>query len=158
MPATTDFIATGTKIPDMTLTDQDGKPISLQDFAGQKVVLFFYPKDSSPSCTKEVCSLRDGYEVLREKGFEVLGVSPDSEASHQKFIEKQNLPYRLISDPDHELAEAFGAWGEKNMYGKTYMGLIRSTFLIDEAGTVSHVIDKVKTKDHAQQILDLLAS
>ena len=157
MPATADFIAPGTTVPDISLTDQQGQSISLSDFAGKKVVLFFYPKDSSPSCTKEACSLRDGYETLQEQGFEVLGVSPDSEASHQKFIEKQGLPYRLISDPDHQLAEAFGAWGEKKMYGKTYMGLIRSTFLIDETGTVSHVIGKVNTKDHARQILDLLA-
>lgn len=154
--STTTFLAPGTQAPDIELTNQAGEPIKLSDFRGKKVVLFFYPKDNSGSCTKEAVSLRDGYEALQAMGFEVIGVSPDSEKSHQKFIEKQSLPYPLISDPDHKLTKAFGAWGEKSMYGKTYMGLLRTTFLLDEEGKVTHIIPKVKTKEHFDQIQSLL--
>jgi peroxiredoxin Q/BCP len=150
------FLPVGTPVPDLPLPDQDGQLLRLSDFRGKKVALFFYPEDNSGTCTKEACSLRDGYAELKAQGFEVLGVSPDSEASHKKFIAKQNLPYRLISDPDRKWIEAFGAWGEKSMYGKTYMGLLRTTFLIDEEGKISHVIEKVKSAEHAAQILSLV--
>lgn len=146
----------GTQVPDMPLTNQDGESINLTQFKGQKLVVYFYPKDNSSSCVKEAESLRDGYETLKARGYEIIGVSPDSEKSHRNFISKRELPFTLISDPEHQLTEAFGAWGEKKMYGKTYMGLLRSTFLVDENGRISHVIPKVKTKEHAQQILDLL--
>lgn len=152
------LLSVGTSVPDVALTDQDGQAIKLSDYRGQKLILFFYPKDNTPSCLKEAQSLKAGYEALKAKGYEVIGVSPDSEKTHKNYVTKRELPFRLISDPDHLLTEAFGAWGEKSMYGKTYMGLLRSTFLIDEAGKVSHVIPKVITKDHANQILELLES
>ncbi len=152
------FLAVGTTVPDIELTDQDGKLVKMSDYRGQKLVLFFYPKDNSGSCLKEANSLKESYDVLKTRGFEVVGVSPDSEKSHKSYITKRELPFRLISDPDHKLIEAFGAWGEKSMYGKKYMGIERSTFLIDEEGKISHVINKVKTKDHGNQILELLGS
>lgn len=152
------LLPVGTKVPDMTLTNQDGDSVNLADMKGQKLIVYFYPKDNSGSCVKEAESLRDGYTDLKAQGYEVIGVSPDSEKSHRNFIAKRELPFPLISDPEHKLTEAFGAWGEKKMYGKTYMGLLRSTFLVDEEGTISHVIPKVKTKEHATQILDLLAN
>lgn len=152
------LLSVGSVVPDISLTDQDGQAVKLSDYRGQKLVLFFYPKDNTPSCLKEAQSLKEGYELLKAKGFEVVGVSPDSEKSHKNYVTKRELPFRLISDPDHQLTEAFGAWGEKKMYGKTYMGLLRTTFLIDEEGKVSHVIPKVITKDHANQILELLES
>lgn len=152
------LLSVGSAVPDLSLTDQDGQAVKLSDYRGQKLVLFFYPKDNTPSCLKEAQSLKEGYELLKAKGFEVVGVSPDSEKSHKNYVTKRELPFRLISDPDHQLTEAFGAWGEKKMYGKTYMGLLRTTFLIDEEGNVSHVIPKVVTKDHANQILELLES
>jgi peroxiredoxin Q/BCP len=152
------MLSPGTPAPTLTLTDQDGKSISLADYQGKKVVLFLYPKDNSSSCLKEALSLKEGYEELQAAGYEVIGLSPDSEKSHQNYISKRELPFTLIADPEHQLIEALGAWGEKSMYGKTYMGLMRSTFLIDEKGIISHVIPKVVTKDHARQILDLLAA
>ncbi|GAB4412736.1 MAG: thioredoxin-dependent thiol peroxidase [Bacteroidia bacterium] len=151
------LLEAGAPVPDLTLTDQDEQPVNLTDYAGRKLVVFFYAQDGSGTCTKEACSLRDGYADLQARGYEVVGVSPDSEKSHRNFIAKQQLPYRLISDPENKLVQAFGAWGEKKMYGKTYDGILRSTFLIDESGRVSHVIDKVVSKDHANQILELLA-
>ncbi len=150
------LLTSGSIAPDLILTDQDGVEVKLSDYRGKKLVLFFYPKDNSGSCLKEAVSLRDGYDQLKAKGYEVVGVSPDSEKSHRNFIQKQSLPFRLISDPENQLIQAFGAWGEKSMYGRTYMGLLRSTFLLDEEGTVTHVIDNVETKDHANQILSLL--
>lgn len=152
------LLSVGTEVPDIALTDQDGHAVKLSDYRGQKMVLFFYPKDNTPSCLKEAQSLKGGYEDLKAKGYEVIGVSPDSEKSHKNYVTKRELPFRLISDPEHQLTEAFGAWGEKNMYGRTYMGLLRTTFLIDEEGKISHVITKVITKDHANQILELLES
>ncbi|MEL7062881.1 MAG: thioredoxin-dependent thiol peroxidase, partial [Bacteroidota bacterium] len=153
----TTFLPVGSEVPDITVQTHDEQSVTLRDFRGKKVVLFFYPKASSPSCTKEACSLRDGYADLQNHGFEVLGVSPDNPKPLRNFIEKQSLPYTLLSDPENELTKAFGAWGEKKMRGKTYMGLLRSTFLIDEEGKVSHVIPKVVTKDHANQIIELLS-
>ena len=145
----------GDKAPEILGVNQDGKEIRLSDFAGKKLVLYFYPEDSTPGCTAQAWSLRDGYEDLRKAGSEVLGVSADSAASHQKFIAKQTLPFQLIADTDTKLAEQFGTWGEKSMYGRKYMGMFRTTFIIDEQGTIERVIDpkEVNTKAHAAQIL-----
>ncbi len=145
----------GDTAPAVLGINQDGKEILLADFAGKKVVLYFYPKDSTPGCTAQACSLRDNYELLQAAGYEVIGVSTDSAASHQKFIAKQNLPFNLIADTDKTLSELLGTWGEKSMYGKQYMGTFRTTFLIDEAGIITRIIlpKEVSTKDHAQQIL-----
>ena len=145
----------GDKAPEILGVNQDGKEIRLSDFAGKKLVLYFYPKDNTPGCTAQACSLRDGYEDLRKAGYEVLGVSADSAASHQKFIAKQTLPFQLIADTDTKLAEQFGTWGEKSMSGRKYMGMFRTTFIIDEQGTIERVIDpkEVNTKAHAAQIL-----
>jgi peroxiredoxin Q/BCP len=145
----------GDKAPSILGLNQDGKEIKLADFAGKKVVLYFYPKDNTPGCTAEACSLRDGYDDLRKKGYEVIGVSTDSEASHKKFIAGKNLPFDLIADTDKKLSETFGTWGEKSMYGRQYMGMFRSTYIIDETGTIIRIIlpKEVNTKDHATQIL-----
>ena len=145
----------GDKAPTLLGLNQDGKEITLADYAGKKVVLYFYPRDNTPGCTAEACSLRDGYDDLRKQGYEVIGVSTDSAASHQKFIAKQNLPFPLIADTDKKLSEAYGTWGEKSLYGKQYMGMMRTTFLIDETGTITRVIlpKEVNTKEHAAQIL-----
>jgi len=142
----------GDKAPDFTGVIQDGSTISLKDFIGKKVVLYFYPKDNTPGCTAESCNLNDSYSELTQKGFEVIGVSPDSEASHTKFIAKHNLQFNLIADTEHKLMEAFNAWGLKKMYGREYMGVLRSTFIIDENGFIEKIIKKVKTKDHTNQI------
>lgn len=149
-------LTTGMQAPAFTSTDQNGKPVSLSDFSGQKVILYFYPKDDTPGCTAEACDFRDNYSGLVAKGINVLGVSVDSEASHQKFVTKHNLPFPLLADTDHQIVEAYGVWGEKNMYGKKYMGVNRSTFIIDENGTISHIIKKVDTKNSTAQVLELL--
>lgn len=149
-------LTTGMQAPAFTSTDQNGKPVSLSDFSGQKVILYFYPKDDTPGCTAEACDFRDNYSGLIAKGINVLGVSVDSEASHQKFVTKHNLPFPLLADTDHQIVEAYGVWGEKNMYGKKYMGVNRSTFIIDENGTISHIIKKVDTKNSTAQVLELL--
>ena len=146
----------GDKAPAFTSKDQDGKTVSLSQFKGQKVVLYFYPKDSTPGCTAEACDFRDNYQGLKAKGIEVLGVSVDDEKSHQKFITKHSLPFTLLADTDKSIVEAYGVWGEKSMYGKTYMGTNRTTFIIDEEGTIAHIITKVDTKAPTAQILDLL--
>lgn len=145
----------GDKAPEVLGVNQDGKEIRLSDFAGKKLVLYFYPKDNTPGCTAQACSLRDGYDDLRKAGYEVLGVSADNASSHQKFIAKQNLPFQLIADTDTKLAEQFGTWGEKSMYGRKYMGMFHTTFIIDENGIIERVIDpkEVNTKAHADQIL-----
>lgn len=145
----------GDKAPDILGLNQDGKEIKLADFAGKKIVLYFYPKDNTPGCTAQACSLRDGYNDLQKAGYEVIGVSADSASSHQKFITKQNLPFQLIADTDKKLSEAFGTWGEKSMYGKKYMGMFRTTFILDEKGIITRIIlpKEVKTKEHASQIL-----
>lgn len=147
------MLKAGDKVPAFESIDQDGNSIKLSDFEGKKVVVYFYPKDNTPGCTAESCNLRDNYEALQAQGYEVIGVSQDSEASHKKFISKYELPFRLIADTNHKVHEAFGTWGEKKMYGKTYMGTLRTTFLINEEGVVDEVIEKVKTKDHTAQIL-----
>lgn len=145
----------GDKAPEILGINQDGKELKLSDFAGKKIVLYFYPKDSTPGCTAQACSLRDNYSELQNQGYEVIGVSTDSAASHQRFITKQGLPFNLIADTDKKLSEIFGTWGEKKLYGKEYMGTFRTTFIIDESGTITRIMlpKEVNTKIHAEQIL-----
>ena len=147
----------GDLAPAIQAVDQNGEPITLDEYRAKKIVLFFYPKDNTPGCTAEACDLRDNYSQFIEKGFEVIGVSADSEKSHQKFIEKYDLPFRLISDVDKKVLQDYGAWGEKKMYGKSYMGILRKTFIIDEKGYVEKIIEKVKTKEHSTQIFSELS-
>ena len=150
-------IAIGDRVPDLLGTDQEGKEVRMSDYQGKKVALYFYPKDNTSGCTAEACSLRDGYEALQAKGYEIIGVSKDIAKSHQGFIQKQNLPFRLIADTETTLQQTFGVWAEKKLYGRTYMGTLRMTFIIDEQGVVTHIFGpkEVKTKEHAQQILSL---
>lgn len=143
----------GDKAPNFTGIDQNGEYISLSNLAGKKVVLYFYPKDSTPGCTAQACDLRDNYQMLLSKGYIVLGVSADSQKSHQKFIEKHNLPFPLIADTEKEIITAYGVWGPKKFMGKTYDGIHRTTFIIDEKGDIEDIIDKVKTKEHTNQIV-----
>ena len=143
----------GDKAPDFEAKIQTGETIKLSDYQGKKVIMYFYPKDNTPGCTAQSCNLRDNYEMLQEQGYVVLGVSGDSEKSHVKFIEKQSLPFDLIADTEKEVHNLYGTWGEKKMYGKTYMGTLRTTFVIDEKGVISEIIEKVKTKDHTAQIV-----
>lgn len=143
----------GDKAPEILGVDQAGKEIRLSDFAGSKLILYFYPKDNTPGCTAEACSLRDHYAELQASDYAVIGVSKDGEASHHKFIEKQSLPFSLIADTECKLNEAFGVWREKKMAGRTYMGTVRTTFIIDENGVITDIIEKVDTKNHASQIL-----
>ncbi len=145
----------GDKAPDFSSKDQTGEEISLEKFKGKKIIIYFYPKDNTPGCTAEACSLRDGYDRLLDAGFVVVGVSPDSEKSHVNFAKKHNLPFHLIADTEKEMLRQYGAWGEKKLYGKTYEGVIRTTFVISENGTIEHVIPKVDTKNHAEQIMAL---
>jgi peroxiredoxin Q/BCP len=146
----------GQKAPAFTAKDQNGKLISLSNYTGKNIVLYFYPKDDTPGCTAEACNFRDNYESLLAQGFVVLGVSTDDEKSHLKFINKHNLPFSLIADTEKEIVEAYGVWVEKNMYGKKYMGIARKTFIIDEKGNILKIIDKVDTKNSSAQVLDLL--
>lgn len=143
----------GRKAPEFTGKDQDGNDISLSDFRGKKVILYFYPKDQTPGCTAQACNLRDNYQELQQQGYVVLGISSDSQASHRKFIEKQQLPFSLIADEDKSIHEKYGVWKEKNMYGRKYMGTVRTTFVIDEEGNIADIIKKVKTKEHTAQII-----
>jgi peroxiredoxin Q/BCP len=146
----------GSKAPAIKGINQLGEKIKPADFKGKKVILYFYPKDNTPTCTVESCNLRDNYKSLIKAGFEVIGVSADDIKSHEKFVTKQSLPFSLIADTDRELIEAYEAWGEKSMYGKKYMGIIRKTFVIDEKGKIAAIIEKVDAKNHAKQILDAL--
>ncbi|MBN1623078.1 MAG: thioredoxin-dependent thiol peroxidase [Clostridia bacterium] len=150
------MIAKGKKAIDFKLKNHEGKTVGLEEFKGKKVVLYFYPKDNTSGCTIEAEGFRDVYDEILAKGAVVLGVSPDAQKSHEDFREKFNLPFHLLSDEDHSVAEAYGAWGEKKMYGKAYMGILRSTFIIDEKGVVTHVFPKVSPKDHAKEILEAL--
>ncbi|GAB3884468.1 thioredoxin-dependent thiol peroxidase [Spirosoma agri] len=143
----------GDPAPDFTSTDQNGQPIKLSDYRGKKVVLYFYPKDDTTGCTAQACSLRDNYASLRTQGYEVLGISIDDTKSHQKFIKKYDLPFALVADTNKAVVEAYDVWKEKSMYGRTYMGTVRTTFLIDESGIITDIIGKVDTKNHAGQIL-----
>ena len=142
--------------PDFKGLDQDGKSIQLSDFKGSKLILYFYPKDNTPGCTAEACDLRDNYKMWLTKGYKILGISPDSQQSHQKFIAKYNLPFPLIADKDKTIIKAYGAWGPKKLYGREYEGLLRMTFVIDEKGLIEEVFAKVKTKDHTNQILETI--
>lgn len=144
----------GDPAPAFSAPDQDGNMVSLDQFSGKKLVLYFYPKDNTPGCTAEACDLRDNYERFMKEGYEILGVSADSQKSHQNFIKKYDLPFRLLSDVDKKVLEAYGAWGEKKMYGKTYMGVLRKTFVISEKGTIENIIEKVETKQHSKQIFE----
>jgi peroxiredoxin Q/BCP len=146
-------LSIGDPAPDFTSTDQNGQPVKLSDYRGKKVVLYFYPKDDTPGCTAQACSLRDNYDGLLAAGYIVLGVSVDDQKSHQKFINKYNLPFLLISDTDKQVVEAYDVWKEKSMYGRNFMGIVRTTFLIDENGLITNIIGKVDTKNHAEQIL-----
>jgi len=146
----------GSLAPDVSGKDQDGNPIALRDFRGRKVILFFYPQDDTPTCTKEACNLRDNYELLRKKGYILLGVSQDDARSHQKFRQKYQLPFPLIADTDRQWLKAFGVWGEKQMFGRTYMGTHRVTYVIDEEGRIQRAVYPVKSAQHTEQLLKLL--
>ncbi len=143
----------GDRMPDFEVQDQNGGTVSSKDLLGRKTIVYFYPKDNTSGCTAEACNLRDNYEALKAKGYNVVGVSKDSVASHKRFAEKYDLPFTLLSDPSTGMLQAFGAWGEKKMYGKTVLGTIRRTFIFDEEGILQEVIEKVDTKNHAAQIL-----
>ena len=149
------MINIGDKAPELLGRDEQGRELRLSDYRGRKLVLYFYPKDMTSGCTAQACNLRDNYDELRSKGYEVLGVSVQDEKSHRRFIEKYQLPFPLIADTEHTLVETFGVWGEKKMAGRTYMGTIRTTFIIDENGVVEDVIGpkQIKVKEHAEQIL-----
>ena len=149
------MISIGDKLPELLGTDQDGNEIRTAQFAGRKLILYFYPKDNTPGCTAEACSLRDEMSTLADAGFSVVGVSADSAASHKRFIEKQQLNFPLIADSEKNLIQAIGAWGEKKMAGRKYMGILRTTIITDENGCVEHIITKVNTKEAAKQILEL---
>lgn len=146
----------GDKAPEFEGKTQSGEQISLSGFRGKKLILYFYPKDNTPGCTAESCNLSDNYDYWLSKGFKILGVSPDSETSHQKFIAKYGLKFDLISDPDKIILQAYGTWGEKKMYGKTYMGVLRTTFIINEEGAIEEIFKKVQTKTHTEQIQEEL--
>lgn len=144
----------GDRMPDFEVVDQDGAKVTSEDLIGKKTVVYFYPKDNTSGCTAEACSIRDSYDSFKAKGYNIVGVSKDSAASHRKFIEKYDLPFTLLSDTTTQMLQAFGAWGEKKMYGKTVLGTIRRTFIFDEEGILERIIEKVDTKNHADQILN----
>jgi peroxiredoxin Q/BCP len=146
----------GDKAPDFTANDQNGNTVSLSDFKGKNLILYFYPQDDTPTCTKEACNFRDNYQSLLSKGFAVVGVSFDNEKSHKKFIKKYDLPFPLLADPDKKLIEDYDVWGEKTLFGRNYMGTIRTTFIIGKDGKILRVIDKVNSQNASQQVLDLL--
>ena len=150
---THDMLQIGDRMPDFEVMDQDGNKVSSKDLIGKKTIIYFYPKDNTSGCTAEACNLRDNHEALTAKGYNVVGVSKDSAASHKRFKEKYDLPFTLLSDTSTEMLQSFGAWGEKKMYGKTVMGTIRKTFIFDENGILTEIIEKVDTKSHAAQIL-----
>ncbi len=143
----------GDPAPDFVIENEKGVPAKLSDYRGKKLILFFYPRDNTPTCTKEACNLRDHYQQLRSEGYEVLGISSDSAKSHQKFIDKHELPFSLLADTEKDMHQAYGTWIEKSMYGRKYMGTARTTFVIDENGVISDIIEKVKAKEHAHQII-----
>ncbi len=143
----------GTKAPAFTLKDQDGNKVSLKDFLGKKTAIYFYPKDMTPTCTQQACNIRDNFDLLKKKGVEIIGVSADSQELHTKFREKHQLPFTLLSDESKEMLIKYGVWGEKSMYGRKYMGIFRTTYMIDEKGKIFDIITKVQAKNHAEQIL-----
>lgn len=146
----------GTRAPSFTLPADDGTTVSLQEFQGRPVVLYFYPRDDTPGCTTEACEFRDSWAAVKQTGAAVFGVSPDPVSSHRKFRDKYHLPFRLLADTDHAVAEAYGAWGEKRMYGRSYRGILRTTFVLDGQGRIARVFEKVKPKGHAAQVLTAL--
>ncbi len=152
------MVEEGKPAPDFELKSDAGETVRLSDLKGKPVVVYFYPKDDTPGCTAQACGIRDNYEAFGERGAVVLGISPDDESSHVKFKEKYGLPFTLLADPDHRVAEQYGVWGERKLYGKTYMGVERSTFVIGPDGNVAHVMRRVKPDTHAQQVLDSLPS
>ncbi|MFN0111058.1 MAG: thioredoxin-dependent thiol peroxidase [Blastocatellia bacterium] len=152
------LLKVGAKAPAFSLKNTNGETVKLSDFKGKKVVLYFYPKDMTPGCTTEACGFRDDYSELKQRGVEVLGVSGDEQKSHQKFTEKYSLPFTLLSDPTHEMMEKYGAWGEKTLYGRKYMGVLRITYIIDEAGLIAHVFEKVKTATHSKDVISTVDS
>ncbi|MGC3946972.1 MAG: thioredoxin-dependent thiol peroxidase [Chryseolinea sp.] len=143
----------GDTAPDFKVNDQDGNAVKLSSYKGQKVVLYFYPKDMTPGCTAQACDLRDNYKVLQKQGYAVLGISSDDEKTHRKFADKEKLPFPLLADTDKSVHEKYGTWGEKSMYGRKFMGTLRTTFVIDEKGKIAEIISKVDTKAHTKQIL-----
>jgi peroxiredoxin Q/BCP len=146
----------GDKAPSFSLKNTEGKNVKLSDFKGRKLALYFYPRDMTPGCTKEACGFRDDYAELKKKGVEVVGVSGDDQGLHQKFTAAYSLPFTLLSDPTHEVMEKYGAWGEKNMYGKKIVGVLRSTFIIDEDGRIAHIFRKVKTDTHSRDVMAVI--
>ena len=150
------MLEVGDKVPSITVKDQDGKELSLSNYKGQKLIVYFYPKDDTPGCTVEACNFRDNYSSLQKEGFALIGVSPNNKKKHLKFIDKHSLPFPLIADTDKLLANAFGVWGLKKFMGREYDGIHRTTFIINEEGVIDHVIKKVQTKNSTQQILDLI--
>ncbi|MBC8045005.1 MAG: thioredoxin-dependent thiol peroxidase [Rhizobacter sp.] len=151
------LLKAGDRAPAFQTTDQDGLPVTLNDFKGMRVVLYFYPKDDTPGCTKEACAFRDNFKAFKDAGIEILGVSIDTEAKHKKFAEKYDLPFRLLADTDKKIVEAYGVWGKKKFMGREYMGTNRITYVIDEQGNIEHVFPRVKPDAHAMEILDLFA-
>ncbi len=151
------MVEEGKPAPDFELTSDEGNSVRLSELRGQPVVVYFYPKDDTPGCTTQACGIRDNYDAFGERGAVVLGISPDDESSHVKFKQKYGLPFTLLADPDHKVADEYGVWGERSLYGKKYMGIERSTFVIDREGNVSKVMRRVKPDTHAQQVLDALA-
>ena len=150
------MLEVGTKAPDFTLPDQNGQPVSLSDFRGKKVVLYFYPKDNTPGCTRQACAFAASYEAFQKLDVAVIGISKDSVSSHLKFVQKYNLPFLLLADPDRTAIEAYGVWQEKKLYGKTSMGVVRTTYLIDENGVIVKALDKVKAAENPAQMLSIL--
>lgn len=148
----------GDRAPAFTGTDQNGNSISLKDFKGKKVILYFYPKDNTPACTNQACNLRDNYDLLRKKGFEIIGISIDNEKMHKKFEQKYHLPFTLIADADKKIVNKYGVYGEKKFMGRIYTGTIRTTFIIDEKGIIEKIIEKPKTKNQAEQVLNIMES
>ena len=146
-------LSAGTQAPDFKLNDNEGQPHELKDYRGQTIVIYFYPKDDTPGCTKEACSFRDAYADFKKAGVMLIGISPDSEKSHTKFIEKYELPFTLLSDPDHKVCEAYGVWGLKKFMGREYDGVYRTTFVIGPEGEIKHVFENVKPADHSQEVL-----
>jgi len=150
------ILSEGCKAPEFELTDSEGKTHTLADFTGQTVVIYFYPKDDTPGCTKEACSFRDSYKDFRDAGVEIIGISPDTEKSHQKFQQKYELPFILLSDPDHAVCEKYGVWGLKKNFGREYEGVYRTTFIIDPQGEIKRVFKNVKPSDHSQEVLEAM--